>query len=569
MAEKTELEQMVQDKAEDDRFERFVSILIATVTILAAITAFAQTYASTEASKANRIAQAYSINATTKRLSGSIQYGYDYQGAFQTWREVDLQISAAQQEGDSAAVARYQKLRDDLVKDSPLLQPPYFDGTGWPDSYKYESDLYLVDATKSSEHFAAQAALGNAWDDVASSLVIQLTLLAVSLAMFGLSTTMGTWIKWMFVVVASGMVLFCFGWLAISVLWPLPSMPDAAIDAYSEGVGLSYQAKDEDAISKFNEALALKPDYANALYERGNSYYYIGNFDQAAADYKAARDNGRDDVNVSWNLGWIDYLTGHYADAIEVDRHVLELDPTTVGVHMNLSLALLVDGQFDAAEAEYDKALAEAARQVQAARSNGKEPPASLYSYTDAGAQDLINLLDQMHGTPKPWTQAPATELITADQATLEDKAQAEIKHIKEEVVALEFNGTPPSGPTSANVSDFEFGVEVYDSSGHFDHYDKGDRFRYGTNAMVILFNYAGFQDGQQEVWKIYRDGVEDPSLRVVNKWSIGDKGSAAKSISYAASNVFILSPGEYRVELYVDSELLKMGTFHVLESGQ
>lgn len=569
MAEKTKLEQMEQDKAEDDRFERFVSILIASVTILAAVTAFAQTYAGTEASKANRIAQAYSIDATTKRLSGAIQFSYDYQGAFQSWREVDLQISAAEQDNDTNAAERYRKLRDRLVGVSPLLQPPYFDGTGWPDSYKYESDLYLVDATKSGEHFAAQAALGNAWDDVASSLVIQLTLLAVSLALYGLSTTMGSWIKWMFVVVGSGMVLFCFGWLMLSILWPLPNLPDGAINAYSEGVGLAYQAKDEEAIAQFDKALAIEPGYANALYERGNSYYYLGNYDQAVADYKAARDNGRDDVNVNWNLGWIEYLTGHYDEAIETDRHVLELDPRTVGVQMNLALAMLVDGKFDEAEAQYETALNEAARQVKEARDQGKEPPASLYSYTDAGAEDLINLLDELHGTPKDWTQAPSADLVTADHGTLEDKAQAEIKRIKEEVVALEYKGTPPTGPTSANVSAFEFGVEVNDSHGNFDHYDTGDTFRYGTNAMVILFQYAGFQIGQQEIWKIYRDGVEDPSLRVVNDWSLGESGSAAKSISYAASNVFILSPGEYRVELYVDSELLQTGTFHVLENGQ
>jgi tetratricopeptide (TPR) repeat protein len=305
------------------------------------------------------------------------------------------------------------------------------------------------------------------------------------------------------------------------------------------------------------------------LYERGNSYYYTGDFAQAAADYKAARDNGRDDVNVGWNLGWIDYLNGDYKDAITEDKHVLELDPSTVGVHMNLALALLVDGQFDEAEAQYGKALDEAAQQVQEARAAGKEPPASLYSYTDAGAEDLINLLDQLHGTPKDWTQAPAADLVTADQGELEKRALEQIKRIKEQVVALEYKGTPPTGPTSANVSDFEFGVEVKDSQGNFDHYDKGDTFRYGTNAMVILFNYAGFQDGQQEIWKIYRDGVEDPSLRVVNNWSIGDKGYAAKPISYAASNVFILSSGEYRVELYVDAELLKTGTFHVLKSDQ
>ena len=341
MSEKTKVEKTVAEKerASDDRFEKFVSVLIASVTILAAITAFLQTYASTEAGKANRRAQEYSIESTTRRLSGAVRFSYDWQGAFQTWREVDLQITAAEQDGDTVAAERYRRLRDHLTVVSPMLQPPYFDGY-WPDSYKYESDLYLVEATRASEHFAAQAALGNGWDDIASAFVIQLTLLAVALSLYGLSTTMGGWIKWMFVVVGSGLVGLCLLWLAISLIWPLPELPDAAIDAYAEGVGLAYQARDEEAIAQFDQALAASPTYANAYTARGESYYYLGNYEQAIADYLAAQENGKDDTNVGWNLGWTYYLVGRYDDAIQMDQRVLGMEPTLVGVRMNLALVL-------------------------------------------------------------------------------------------------------------------------------------------------------------------------------------------------------------------------------------
>ncbi len=86
---------------------------------------------------------------------------------------------------------------------------------------------------------------------------------------------------------------------------------------------------------------------------------------------------------------------------------------------------------------------------------------------------------------------------------------------------------------------------------------------------MVVLFDYNSLHDGQQEVWKVYVNGQEDPSLRVASTWSLGESGSAAKSISYAYSNVFIFTPGEFTVELYIDSELLKRGTFYVLGQGQ
>lgn len=568
MSEDARLAKLEKEKSEDDRFEKFVGVLIASVTILAAVTAFYQTHASAESSRANRRAQEYSIAATTQRLSGSIQYSYDYQGAFQIWEEIDLQRTAAEQDNDQARAARFQKLRDHMVALSPLLNPPYFNGAGWPDTSQYEADLYVVSATKAGEHFAAQAALGNGWDGIASALVIQLTLLAVALALYGLSTTMGSWVKWMMLVVGSGLVLLCLGWLFLTLIWPLPDLPDSAIDAYAAGIGLSYQAKDDAAIEQFDKALAIKSDYANALYERGQSYFYKGEYEKAAADYLAAQTNGRDDVNVGWNLGWTYYLLGQFDKAEAADRHVIALAPDTVGVRMNLAAALLAQGSFDKADSEYRAALEEATRQVQTARAGGKQPPASLYSYADSGAEDLLNLLDGLNGSPKTWTQAPPAAAVTFDHAQIEARAREWIKRIKETIVALEFNGTAPTGQTSANVSDFQFGVEVYDDKGNFLRYDTGDTFKYGTNAMVILFKYNGFQDGQQEIWKIYRDGVEDPSLRVTGQWKLGVSGDAAKPISYAASNVFILSPGEYRVELYVDTELLQTGTFKVLDNG-
>lgn len=557
----------MSEPAKEERFEKLVSILIASVAILAAITAFLQTYSSTQAGLANRRAQEYSIQATTRKVGGSVQLSYDWQGAFQTWQELDLQVTAAEQEGDVLAAERYRALRDRIADVSPLLNPPYFDtAAGWPDAAKYEADLYLVEATGLSERFTAQAALGNAWDDIANAFVIQLTLLAVTLSLYGLSTTIGSWVRWLFVAVGSAIVGFNLLWMAVLLIWPLPELPESAIDAYAKGAGLAYQGQAGEAIEAFDQALADAPDYAAAFYERGNAYFDLGEYEKAAADYVAAQETGRDDVNVGWNLGWTYYLLGRFDDAVRVNAHTLEIDPARIGVRLNQALVLLAQGKYDQAGAEYGKALDEAARQVAEARAAGKEPPSSLWFYLDAGALDIENLLDRLKGNPKPWTQAPPVEAVTADVGGLRLAAEGQMKRIKEMTAALEYTGQPPAGPTSANVSAFQFGQEVYDDQGNFERYDTADIFPYGTNDMVILFDYAGMRDGQQEIWKVYVDGVEDPSLRVVSAWVIGESGSAAKSISYAYSNVFIFRSGEYTVELYIDSELLQRGTFHVQE---
>src|SRR5258708_18010353 len=41
----------------------------------------------------------------------------------------------------------------------------------------------------------------------------------------------------------------------------------------------------DKAIADYTEAIRLKPDYADAHYNRGNAYYYLQQYDEAVADY--------------------------------------------------------------------------------------------------------------------------------------------------------------------------------------------------------------------------------------------------------------------------------------------
>jgi len=549
----------------EERFEKFASVLIATVTILAAITAFLQAYASNEADRADRQAQDFSIRATTTRVNGALEFSYDWQGAFQTWRELDLQAASAEQEGDALAAERFRRLQDHIASLSPLLNPPYFDEQqNWPDPARYEAELYLVEATRLAEHFAAQAELSNAWSNIANVFVIQLTLLTVALSLYGLSTTIRGMVRWLFVGVGSAIVAFNLGWMAVMLIVELPELPAEAIDAYAQGVGMAYQGRDAEAIALFDQALAIQPDYANALYERGNAYFFLGDYQQAVADYQAAREAGRNDVTVGWDLGWTYYLLGQFDQAVLVNAQVLALDPTLIGIRMNQGLALLAQGRFDNAQLEYQQALDEAVRQVNQARSTGQQPPASLWYYLDAGAADLESLLDQINGTPKPWTQAPPPDLVQADFARLQAFAQEHIKRIKEMTVALEFTGQPPPGPGNANVSAFRFGQEIYDQQGNLVRFDEYQTFEYGVDEIAIWFDFTGIPPGAQEVWKIYRNGFEDQSLRTVSEWALESSGKGVKYITYAYSNIFIFAPGEYTVELYIDQQLVQRGSFTV-----
>lgn len=553
----------------EQRFENMVTILIATVAIWVAITAYYQNYASNISDQARRRAQQFAIEATKKEVNGNIQFSYDWQGAFQTWRELSWQITAAQQNGDNAAVQRLQKMQTRIETLSKLLGPDYFNpANGWPDSYKYEADTYLVESTRLSETYLAESELGNFTDGVADSLIVQITLLTVSLSLYGLSMALKGRIRWLFIIVGSGIVGFCMLWLGWSLLnlFIRPEVNEKSIAAYSEGVGLAYQGLYEDAIVKFTEAVDENEYYAKAYYERGLAYYELGDLERAASEMEIARSNGLDDVSTNWNLGWTYYLSGRYNEAIAVNERILAAHPEVLGMRMNQAISYLAMGDFDNSRLQYDLLIQEAERQVNEARANGAEPPASLWFYMDAGALDLQNLIDTLESNPKAWTQSPPANNVYGDHNAIRNFANEQMKRIKEATVALEYTGQLPAETETMLVQSFKFGqITGKDSQGFITGFEEAQNnvIPFGEDTFSVEFTYAG-QAPSQMIWKVYVNGIEDQSLRIVADDDISSGSTWYRTFGYQYTNVFILSEGEYIVELYADNKLVQRGTFYV-----
>ncbi len=555
-----------------ERFEKVVSFLIASVTVLAAFFTYLYTYNSSKGDEADRLSTEYIIQAMQVKASGQTRVSAGWQGAYQNWYELDLQALAAELAGDTAAAQRYRAIRDHIAAIDPIFASPYFDpaSRNQPNVARYQADTYIVESTRLSELFAAYNEIGNARDARANLFFVHLTLLAVALSLYGLSTTLHGAMRYVFLGVGSLIAGVVVVWALVVLLLPFPVLSEAAIQSYSNGVGKSWYGDFDGAIREFDSALAQKPDYADAYYERGNAkyfnayYYGRGDFGSALADYEAAVQAGRDDTSVGWNLGWMYYLVGRFDDAVETDRLVLNRDPGLLGVRFNLALALMARGDFAEAESEYRRGVEDAVREVSDARAQNLQPPASMWYYMDASAQDIDSLILELDGNPQWWSQAPSREAVPADQTQLRGLAARMFVLLRDTTAALEFTGQAAPAAVTASVTPFQFAQEEYDSAGKLVGYNIADSFPYGTDAMVVLFDYSGMVTGQSEVWKVYRDGVEDPTLRAVNHWKFQDSGKGAKPISYAYSTLFVFTPGEYTVELYIDFHLIQRGTFIV-----
>lgn len=553
----------------NQKFDNLVTILIASTAIWVAITAYFENYASNIADQARLQAQQNVIKATQTEVNGNIRFSYDWQEAYQTWREIDWQESTARQNGDTAAERRYQELKKRIEPLSGLLSHPYFDPeTGRTDHWLYETDQYYKEAVYYTELYLAEADLGKFTDDIADSLVVQITLLTVSLSLFGLSLAIQGRVRWLFVVIGSGMVGLCMIWLSWSMieLAIRPAVNQEAIRAYSEGMGLAYQYRYEDAIEQFTAAVQTDPTYARAYYQRGNAYLYIDDHPAAIADMEKARLHGLDDVTTNWNLGWSYYLTGQYEKGIQTNNRILATKPEVIGMRANQAISYLALGNIAAAQEQYDLLLQEAETQVKNARENKEEPPVLLWYYMDASAQDLQSLIEQLENRPKSWSYAPPSNLVHGDHVAIRDFAQQQMIRLKEATVALEYTGQLPAGGEVMQITNLVLAtVAKKDDSGAILEYRpvQNSTITYGEKSFIIEYTYTG-PAPKRMVWKTYVNGQEYQSLREFSPDDISNSATWYRIFGYEFSRIFILPSGEYTVEIYADERLIRTVHFTI-----
>jgi len=144
---------------------------------------------------------------------------------------------------------------------------------------------------------------------------------------------------------------------------------EQAIDAYNESLNINQnqeyvinsigtikrkQQHIKESIEYFNKAIAINPKYSNAYSNLGNSYRDLSEFNRAIEQYIIAikYDQGNkyayDGLGVAYNeMLRIDEAISSYKKAISIDGEY-------ANAHFNLSLALLLCGQFKNGWREYE-----------------------------------------------------------------------------------------------------------------------------------------------------------------------------------------------------------------------
>lgn len=113
----------------------------------------------------------------------------------------------------------------------------------------------------------------------------------------------------------------------------------------------------DEAITRLQEAIKLKPYDVPAIYNLGNAFYATRQFDPAISEYQDALHYDPGYSGARLNLGNAYLGENQPAAALAQYQEVIRLDPGNFLAHNNLAETLARQGQNDAAITEYQQAI--------------------------------------------------------------------------------------------------------------------------------------------------------------------------------------------------------------------
>lgn len=372
---------------------RALTITIVLATLVAAVAGFLLNRASASSSNASDTAQELNLRgsaqstaayqqaetdyaqyidlqaAQAKAAEEMVEAGYNQPGAA-NWADL-FNVANAQARSISSGLPK--DLRPDLPDGNPDPSFPldFFDRRAWQGTFlEAESDAYNY--------------VSGQWNKVVDSYTAILTMLAVSLFLFGSAYVLYGRNRLLFSAVGAGLVLVGLIWGGSLVTVNVPNqVSDVAARDYANGVvALSEASTPADyrpALRDFTAAIKARPDYADAYAQRASAeegigsqelgYGFVSNISPhwarlAEADDLEAYNLGDHEVEQVSNVGWdlyslwlMDGTKGAPpAQALQFNALGAKLDPSNPVNWMNLGVDNLAAGNYSNAMNDYTAA---------------------------------------------------------------------------------------------------------------------------------------------------------------------------------------------------------------------
>ncbi len=131
-----------------------------------------------------------------------------------------------------------------------------------------------------------------------------------------------------------------------------------AIGHYQQGLKSASLGELQEAIGKFDRAIAINPQYFQAYIERGNVKDAIHDYPGAIADYTSAISIDPQAAPAYYNRGTVLSQSGKHEAAIVDYKKAIAIDPQYPQAHLNLANELDDLNDVAGALTNYDRAIA-------------------------------------------------------------------------------------------------------------------------------------------------------------------------------------------------------------------
>ncbi|HJV75032.1 MAG TPA: tetratricopeptide repeat protein [Noviherbaspirillum sp.] len=132
---------------------------------------------------------------------------------------------------------------------------------------------------------------------------------------------------------------------------------NSAVSCNAEGDALKQQGRLDGAEACYRQALALKPDFAEAHYNLAWTLHVRGRLDEAKAGYLKALEHDQNIAEAWNNLGLILSGQGQQDDAVDCYKNAITLSPSFAEAYANLGIAFANNGDWIMASECYQKAI--------------------------------------------------------------------------------------------------------------------------------------------------------------------------------------------------------------------
>lgn len=145
----------------------------------------------------------------------------------------------------------------------------------------------------------------------------------------------------------------------VEVLWrdTVARNPQAWMAHYNLGKTLSDQGRVDEATTQYEQALRIKPDYAEAHSNLGSALAQQGKLTEAVEHWEQALRIKPEIAEAHYNLGFIAAKSGRTEDAIKHWETAVRIRPNYAEVHYNLGILLQQAGRSREAIGHYQQAL--------------------------------------------------------------------------------------------------------------------------------------------------------------------------------------------------------------------